>query len=190
MKCVKRTKSSRVVGRFLKGSREIDIFENNVQNFWAKVEKSDSCWNWIAGKTKQGYGKIQVGRVWFLASRFSYMLHNGLLPKDKPFVLHSCDNPSCVNPAHLWAGTQLDNINDMVSKGRAATGIRSGAHTHPEKWKRGEENSSSKLTSSQVIEMRKRRDEGNATIMALCKDYGVCKRTVALILKREKWKHV
>ena len=96
-----------------------------VKRFWPKVEKTSAneCWTWLGAKLPKGYGKI-AGRDWrggwLYAHRVSWELHNGPV-QDGLWVLHHCDNPSCVNPAHLFLGTNRDNMRDMQRKGRART---------------------------------------------------------------------
>lgn len=95
------------------------------QRFWEKVDvrEVDECWEWTANKIPQGYGYISVGnkhkgtRKEIRAHRVSYEIAKGKL-KDGQVVMHTCDNPSCVNPNHLVAGTQSENLKDMVRKGR------------------------------------------------------------------------
>lgn len=94
-----------------------------LDRFWARIEKTDTCWNWTRGKTKSGYGQMSVhGRKTHM-HRFSYELHFGTIPNGL-LVCHHCDNPSCVRPDHLFLGTDADNARDKVLKGRQARGRR------------------------------------------------------------------
>lgn len=92
--------------------------DKQAKRFWKKVEKIPfhSCWEWV-GSTSRGYGTININSVPVYAHRISYELVNGPIPKGL-YILHKCDNPSCINPDHLRTGTHLENIKDMVSKGR------------------------------------------------------------------------
>ena len=87
--------------------------------FWEKVDKNlnPPCWEWVAGKNRKGYGTFATKNKIYRAHRFSWTIHYGKIPKGL-FVLHHCDNPSCVRPSHLWVGTQLENMKDMYAKGR------------------------------------------------------------------------
>lgn len=94
--------------------------------FWEKVDKRglDECWPWLAGTDGRGYGTIGPGREHvsdLKAHRVSYELNVGPIPAGM-HVLHHCDNPPCVNPAHLWVGTDADNMHDMLAKGRGRWG--------------------------------------------------------------------
>ena len=86
-------------------------------NFWSKVSKEGSCWNWKAGKNSDGYGVFRAGTHNELAHRYSYMISVGVIP-DNLMLCHTCDNPSCVNPKHLFLGDQFANMQDMLTKGR------------------------------------------------------------------------
>lgn len=89
------------------------------QRFNCKVARTPTCWWWHGAKNSQGYGKLRAGNKWWTAHRISYLLHKGKIPPDL-WVLHRCDNPSCVNPDHLFLGTRQDNIEDARQKGRLA----------------------------------------------------------------------
>lgn len=111
--------------------------------FWAKVEKTETCWLWKGAHCQFGYGFIvDRGKRW-VTHRYSYQLHFGPIP-DGLQVLHRCDNGACVRPDHLWLGTQSENLLDCNAKGRGnlgkphprpdrlARGDRHGSRTHPE----------------------------------------------------------
>lgn len=107
--------SSRSHGDF----RGSDPRPSTIARFWKYVDKSapDACWEWRGGKDKNGYGLLgELGRNW-RAHRLSYVIHRGDIPPGM-YVLHSCDNPPCCNPAHLRLGTQRDNGADMKARGR------------------------------------------------------------------------
>lgn len=91
------------------------------ERFWPKVQKTDTCWLWTASLNDRGYGQFKVlpgqGHAPMKAHRFSWELHFGPIPAGL-VVCHRCDVPSCVNPAHLFIGTQGDNLRDMSAKGR------------------------------------------------------------------------
>ena len=80
--------------------------------FWA-------CWNWTGTRDAKGYGQARLGPVRTTAHRLMWMLTQGPIPHPRLWVLHKCDNPSCINPNHLFLGTGKDNVDDMVAKGRA-----------------------------------------------------------------------
>jgi hypothetical protein len=94
----------------------IDRFISRI-NFTA----NNACWNWCAGKNNSGYGSFSAGGKAYGAHRFSYIITFGDISNDE-LVCHSCDNPSCVNPNHLWVGTVKDNIADKVRKNRQPKG--------------------------------------------------------------------
>ena len=111
--------------------------EEWLVRFFSKVKKTRSCWLWIASRTPSGYGRLTRNRY---AHRVSWEIHRGAIPKGK-HVLHRCDNPSCVNPEHLWLGTHSENMADRERKGRSARNFSN------EKLKLGD--------IGRIIEMRK-----------------------------------
>lgn len=94
-----------------------------MQRFWNKVEKTDGCWLWTASTFTDGYGKFKFDGKNRRAHRMSWIMENGEIP-DGMVVLHSCDTPLCVNPAHLSLGTPKDNTQDMIKKNRQHNQIK------------------------------------------------------------------
>lgn len=153
-----------------------------LARFWAKVDrrKDDECWPWTGSLSfvTTGYGQMGgPGRRPLKTHRVSWELHFGPIPADL-HVLHRCDNPPCVNPSHLFLGTDADNMADMVAKGRAG-----GKIFH------GEANAAARLTAQQVRELRRRVENGE-TQRSMAKEFGISTRTVNLIVLRKAWKHV
>jgi len=90
-----------------------------LQRFWARVKKSSGCWEWIGGRDAAGYGALNVQGAILRVHVLSYWLHHGAIPTGK-IICHHCDNPPCVNPSHIYAGTVSSNTRDMIARGRAA----------------------------------------------------------------------
>jgi hypothetical protein len=105
-------------------------------------------------------------------------------------VRHRCNNPQCVRVAHLAIGTQADNIADKVAAGRQARGDRNGARLRPERLRRGEAATQSKLTEAQVVEIRSRYVPRKVGYERLAREYGVSMATVHEIVERRIWRHV
>lgn len=173
------------------------LSKKDIMRFWSKVQKkrSNECWLWLGSKSSFGYGLFFFKRT-RIAHRISWQIHYGPIPK-RMLVLHNCptgDNPSCVNPKHLWLGTNLDNSRDCIAKGRHAYGIRCGVYTHPEAYvnnrPRGEEQPLSKLTINQVNKIRKKHATGKYTQIELAREHKVHQCTISRIVGRLRWGHV
>jgi hypothetical protein len=149
-----------------------------------EIDKITDCWNWIKLKDWDGYGYFYIGKdpnnlikssqkyKNIKAHRFSYFLHKG-----DPFnllVCHKCDNPSCVNPDHLFLGTHHDNNQDRAIKGRNNFD------------RKGEKNSRSKLTIKEVLEIRASQLSGKE----LSKIYGISTPQISAIKLKKSWKHI
>lgn len=156
------------------------ITESQIVLFFKKIHKTDSCWEWIGGTNQYGYGKFRIGsskdrtRCTCPSHRISYMLFKGDIPDDLN-ICHSCDNPKCVNPDHLWTGTHNDNVQDKILKGRDL---------------RGEKHQNSKLTSDQIKEIREEYSHGNISMSKLGKKYSVCSAVIHDIVHRKSWVHI
>jgi len=146
---------------------------NTEKRFWARVQMGLFCWDWL-GALSQGYGHQEVAGSRTKAHRLSWVIHFGPIP-DGLCVLHRCDNPRCVNPAHLFLGTQADNIQDMMAKDRGRWPVRSG-----------EDANNARLTAAQVRTIRERVAAGE-TRGSLARELGVHKTTVAKIVSGKLW---
>jgi hypothetical protein len=167
--------------------------------FWSKVDKTPGqgphgeCWEWRGGKIPSGYGQMwlyrQNGRKAFSASRLMYKLATGEDPCPL-LVLHTCDNPPCCNPEHLFLGTNQDNIDDMVAKGRHSFATNNPMHNRVSVDKRTGENSSSAiLTEVQVSHIRELLSAGN-TQLSIANAFGVSRFCIGSIHLRKTWKHM
>lgn len=154
------------------------------------VSPVGSCWLWTGARCqgKWGYGRLDVGGSQVRAHRLSWTLYLGPIP-DGAQVLHSCDNPPCVNPSHLFLGTHADNMADMVAKGRQATGDRNGSRLHPERVARGGRQGASKLNDESVMDIRRLASTGVAQDV-LAAVYQVTRANILAILKRKTWSHL
>ncbi len=151
-----------------------------TERFWGKVDKRgpDECWPWTGARTECDYGQIRDDGRTRKAHRVSWEIHNGAIPVGS-HVLHHCDNPPCVNPAHLFLGTHQDNMRDMKTKGRADRANKA----------RGEDCARARLSESDVTELRKLFSERRTT-RALSNQFNISMEQVRNIASRRHWRHV
>jgi hypothetical protein len=145
--------------------------------FNSKIKVTPSCWVWTASIGSTGYGQISASGGPKKAHRVSYEMHIGPIP-DGLCVLHKCDNPVCVNPAHLFLGTRTENAKDKVSKGRQARGVGHGL--------KGADHPAAKLDAEKVksirLDVRSSKEISDA--------FGVSRSLVVQIKARTIWRHV
>lgn len=151
------------------------------RRFWNSVDvrKPDECWEWKKSRTERGYGKLEYvkdGKAKTIgAHKMAYMLTYGSVPEDL-LICHTCDNPPCCNPFHIFAGTNQDNRDDCVKKKRHAVGIKNGGGV--------------KLDETQVIKIRELYKTGNYTQDELVEMFQVSMSTIQRVLYRRGWKHI
>jgi len=133
------------------------------KRFWANVQKTRSCWEWIRYKNTKGYGMITIHGKPVMAHRLSWEMRNGPIPEGL-CACHHCDNPSCVNPGHIFIGTAQDNIRDSYLKSRRVD----------------------RLTIAQVKSIRCRIRAGER-YKALAKEFGKSVRTIASLSTGDTW---
>lgn len=150
--------------------------ESDTRRFWGKVDRKsdDECWEWTGSKLRGGYGNLRVNKHTFQVHRYSYQLHYGEIPKGM-LVCHTCDNPACVNPGHLFLGSHLDNARDKVAKGRQA---------------KEECHSKAKLTRDDVIKIREMYSTGSYSMRKLCSLFGISYSDMNGIINKKYWRNV
>jgi hypothetical protein len=136
-------------------------------------EPNSGCWLWVGAILPDKYGTIRIDGRTQKAHRVSWELHRGQIPEGL-FVCHKCDVRCCVNPDHLFLGTQQDNVNDMMRKGR-------GKYAHA-----GAKNPQAKLTDADVIAIRSSRKP----YQTIAEQFGIATVTVGLVRRRITWRHV
>lgn len=191
---------------------EIELTTDLISKFWLSIEKSSdstTCWRWIGPKTDQGYGRVSAGKTDYRAHRVSWVIHNGRIPYGY-VICHSCDNPECTNPSHLFIGTVIDNNADAIAKGRLqnqrylvsplsatdyrallAQMIRDRMRTRQTRGlRKGCASTESKLSESQVHKICQLLTLGAGTMRSIGAQFGVTNQCVHAIKSGRIWRQI
>ena len=181
--------------RFCSGScalkARVRIIKPIEGRFWSKVDikGEDECWEWKVCKNGWGYGNFDVNGKKQLAHRVAWELTYGPIPEGL-LCLHTCDNPACNNPKHLWLGTNQDNVADMVAKGRQSHKLKGIPKKEESKvYMKGSKNGRSRLTEQDVICIRVLYQAG-VQQAKIARMYKISPSQINLIIKRKAWTHI
>lgn len=154
------------------------ITAQDIERLWSYIDRSggpDACWPWTGSRDRRGYGKVFWDGHLATVTRVVWTVTHGAPPEHH--ACHTCDNPPCCNPAHLFDGTRTENMQDAARKGRTAQGERNGTAL---------------LTAEDVVEIRRIHVKRSAThgARALGAQYGVSESTIRMIVNGKTWAHV
>lgn len=159
------------------------FYLENIMNeietrFWNKVDirSENECWNFQGGINSTGRGIFRIGKNNIHAHRVAWMFTYGDIPENMQ-ICHHCDNGKCVNPKHLFLGTQLDNMRDMIKKGRKVTRV-------------GEDDPKSKLTEKEVLQIRRLWKQRFYSQFKIADQFSVSRSTIQAIVEKRIWKHI
>lgn len=161
--------------------------KQDINRFWSKVSKfktKKGCLEWLESTSTDGYGKFKLDHHTLRSHRLAYVLSNKEQIPDDMWVLHTCDNPLCCNPDHLWLGDNSDNQQDMVKKGRY------NSKSDYKKIMRGVKNGKSKLTNKDVHEIRKMYKDKNIPLKRISGKFNVSQQTVVDVATGKTWTHI
>lgn len=182
-----------------------DISEADRKRLWAGVDikTKTECWEWKRNKLPSGYGLIWIKDGIKRAHRVAYAASKGDIPA-LMFVCHSCDNPRCCNPGHLFLGSSQDNVDDCIRKNRHAHGETHGSakdmsylrrgdehhyRAHPELIKFGSKSANAKLKEDDIRKIRVMSAQGQ-TQKQISEAFGVTESNIGYILMGKTWAHV
>jgi len=160
--------------------------------FWSRVHRAgaQACWLWLGSRLPTGYGKMSFRGKAYYAHRLAWEFSRGSAP-GRLCVCHTCDNPQCVNPAHLFLGSPRDNLHDAKQKGRIQSGRDHWSHRMPSRVSRGSGKlMSATLAEAEVLSIRTLYAAGKTTHAKLAAMFSVTDRTIGKIVRGERWKHV
>lgn len=149
------------------------------KRFWTNVDVRgpDDCWQWLACKTRYGYGVMRADGKQRLATHILWFLRHGYWPQKSRTANHHCDNPSCLNPKHLYLGTPKSNTRDMMKRNRYVI-------------QRGELCGRAKLTNKEVYTIKRLLVRGGITQKELAFRFGVSKPIISRIKTGKIWRHI
>jgi hypothetical protein len=153
-----------------------------IDRFWSLVKKTDGCWYWIGTIATNGYGVMNIRNRQYKAHRIAYDLTHEK-PLGNLFACHHCDNRSCVRPDHIFAGTQKDNMADMLNKGRES---RDGTH----KGRMGSVNGRAALTEYDAYKIRDYHARNVMTCDEMADVFRVSSSTIRRVVSRATWRHI
>lgn len=171
-----------------------ELTKRIVDRFWSHIViQPNGCWEWrnalFQMVQKDRYPRFGIGYDVFAANRVAYRIYYGE-DLGELVARHKCDNPPCVNPLHLEKGTKKENSEDMVRRGRSATGARHRANLYPDKVLKGDGHGSAVLAEDDVIEIRRLHREEGVNHTQLSRIFGTTRSNIQAITHYRSWKHI